>query len=106
MAGSAGCDWQCRVWLAVPCRVARSAECGSSVDAAHVLLQVGSTFTFVYNASCGNGDAYVQALMLNKGRTARMLGVVSVPLLDAKALGFLSEQDAQIAADTESIVEV
>ena len=113
MAGSAGCGWQCRVWLAVPCRVwlavqsvARSAECGSSVDAAHVLLQVGSTFTFVYNASCGNGDTYLQALMLNKGRTARMLGVMPVPLPDAKALGFLSEQDAQIAADTESTVEV
>ena len=103
MAGSA----ECRVWLAV-----QSAKCGgqsrngSSVDAAHVLLQVGSTFKFVYNASCENGDNYVRALRLNKGRTARMLGMLSVPLSNAKALGLLSEQDAQIAADTGSTVEV
>ena len=43
-------------------------------------MQVGSTFKFVYNASCENGDNYVRALRLNKGRTARML--TSPPHLD------------------------
>ena len=37
---------------------------------------------------------------------SRMLGVLSVPLSNAKALGLLSKQDAQIAADTGSTVEV
>ena len=54
-------------------------------------VKVGSTFKFVYNASCENGDNYVRALRLNKGRTARMLGVLSVPLPNAKALGLLSK---------------
>jgi hypothetical protein len=44
--------------------------------------------------------------MLNKGRTAKMLGTLSVPLSNAEEFGLLSKRDAQIAADTGSIVEV